>query len=277
MRSRRFHAAEIKDVLEPVRDRPGEGEEDTGGRVYNHYKRNQLHSGARRGRARQEQHLLIGPTGVARRCSPRPSPASSTCPSRSPTRRRSPRPATSARTWRTSWSGCSRRPTSTSPSASAHRLHRRDRQDRAQVRDPSITDSRRGRAAGLLKISRDVGRCAAGRPQAPAAGYIQVHQGHPVICGALRRPREDHRGPTGPGSRLTKKRWRAVWRSGSRRTVLRRPSRTICSLRLIPSCGACRSRCRSNRLDEDALVRILSNEERLVRQYQKCSSSKRCG
>src|SRR4030067_30336 len=43
----------------------------------------------------------------------------STCRSRSPTRRHSPRPATSARTWRTSSCACCRRATSTSPSASA--------------------------------------------------------------------------------------------------------------------------------------------------------------
>ena len=84
--------------------------------------------------------------------------------------------------------------------AARHRLHRRDRQDFAQVRQ-SLDHPRRvgrGRAAGA---AQDHGRhhrlgAAAGRPQASAAGIpAGRHDQHPVrLRRRLLRPREDHLG-----------------------------------------------------------------------------------
>ena len=84
--------------------------------------------------------------------------------------------------------------------AARHRLHRRDRQDLPQVRQPLDHPRRvgRGRAAGAAE---DHGRhrrlgAAAGRPQASAAGVpAGRHDQHPVhLRRRLRRPREDHLG-----------------------------------------------------------------------------------
>ena len=84
--------------------------------------------------------------------------------------------------------------------AARHRLHRRDRQDLAQVRQPLDHPRRvgRGRAAGA---AQDHGRhhrlgAAAGRPQASAAGVpAGRHHQHPVrLRRRLRRPGEDHLG-----------------------------------------------------------------------------------
>ena len=73
--------------------------------VYNHYKRVQMmqSEGERGPRAAEEQHPAArARPAAARRCWRRRSPRSSTSRSRSPTPRRSPRPATWARTSRTS-------------------------------------------------------------------------------------------------------------------------------------------------------------------------------
>ena len=84
--------------------------------------------------------------------------------------------------------------------AARHRLHRRDRQDFPQVRQPLDHPRRvgRGRAAGA---AQDHGRhhrsgAAAGRPQASAAGVpAGRHHQHPVrLRRRLLRPREDHFG-----------------------------------------------------------------------------------
>src|SRR2546428_10875303 len=88
--------------------------------VYNHYKRINSHSGRDNDVELDKSNImLIGPTGVGPTQLAQRWRASWTCPSRSPTRRRSPKPATWARTSRTSWCGCSRPVTSTSPNASA--------------------------------------------------------------------------------------------------------------------------------------------------------------
>ncbi len=82
--------------------------------------------------------------------------------------------------------------------AARHRLHRRGRQDLAQVRQPVDHARRvgRGRAASAAE---DHGRhrrlrASAGRPQASAAGVpAGRHDEHPVhLRRRLRRPREDH-------------------------------------------------------------------------------------
>ena len=80
-----------------------------------------------------------------------------------------------------------------------HRLHRRDRQDRAQVGEPvdHARRVRRGRAAGAAEDPRGHRRqrAAAGRPQASAPG---VHPGRHReralhLRRRLRRARQDHR------------------------------------------------------------------------------------
>ena len=85
--------------------------------------------------------------------------------------------------------------------AARHRLHRRDRQDFAQVRQPVDHPRRvgRGRAAGAAE---DHGRhgcfgAAAGRPQASAAGVpAGRHDEHPVrLRRRFLRPRKDHLEP----------------------------------------------------------------------------------
>ena len=91
-----------------------------------------------------------------------------------------------------------------------HRLHRRDRQDLAQEREPEHHPRRlgRGRAAGAAQDPRGHGRqrAAAGRPQAPAAEVHRgQHQGHPVhLRRRVRGARQDHRAarrPEGAGLR----------------------------------------------------------------------------
>ena len=84
--------------------------------------------------------------------------------------------------------------------AARHRLHRRDRQDLAQVRQPVDHPRRvgRGRAAGAAQDHGGDGRlgAAAGRPQASAAGVpAGRHDEHPVhLRRRLRRPGAHHLG-----------------------------------------------------------------------------------
>uniref|UniRef100_A0A0N4Z3F8 ATP-dependent Clp protease proteolytic subunit n=1 Tax=Parastrongyloides trichosuri TaxID=131310 RepID=A0A0N4Z3F8_PARTI len=85
--------------------------------------------------------------------------------------------------------------------AARHHLHRRDRQDRAQGREP-LDHARcvgRRRAAGPAEDHGRHGRfgAAAGRPQAPAAGIpAGRHDEHPVhLRRRVRRAGKDHLGP----------------------------------------------------------------------------------
>ena len=81
-----------------------------------------------------------------------------------------------------------------------HRLHRRDRQDLAQVGQPLDHPRRvgRGRAAGAAEDHGRHGRlrAAAGRPEASAAGIpAGRHRQHPVhLRRRLRRAGQDHLG-----------------------------------------------------------------------------------
>ena len=80
-------------------------------------------------------------------------------------------------------------------------LHRRDRQDRAQGREPVDHARRVGRrcAAGAAEDPRGHDRVGAapGRAQAPAPGvHPDRHHEHPVhLWWRVRRARQDHRGP----------------------------------------------------------------------------------
>ena len=82
--------------------------------------------------------------------------------------------------------------------AARHRLHRRDRQDFAQERQPFDHPRRvrRGRAAGAAQADRGHDRvgAAAGRAQAPEPGVRPGrHHQHPVrLRRRVRRPGEDH-------------------------------------------------------------------------------------
>ena len=82
-----------------------------------------------------------------------------------------------------------------------HHLHRRDRQDLAQGREPLDHPRRlgRGRPAGAAQDpGRDGGqRAAAGRPQAPPPGVLpDRHHQHPLhLRRGVRGPRQDHRAP----------------------------------------------------------------------------------
>ena len=109
--------------------------------------------------------------------------------------------------------------------AARHRLHRRDRQDRAQVREPVDHPRRlrRGRAAGAAQDPRGHGRqrAAPGRPQAPAAGvHPGRHHQHAVhLRRRLRRARQDHREPRGAD---------AAWASAPRSRAARSAGSATC-------------------------------------------------
>ena len=85
-----------------------------------------------------------------------------------------------------------------------HHLHRRDRQDRPQEREPVDHPRRlrRGRAAGAAEDPGGHDRlgAAAGRPQAPAPGVHpdRHHQRAVHLRRRVRRPGEDHRAPGRP-------------------------------------------------------------------------------
>ena len=87
--------------------------------------------------------------------------------------------------------------------ADRYRLHRRDRQDLAQVRQPLHHPRRlgRGRAAGAAEADRGHHRLGAapGRPQAPAAGIpAGRHQQHPVHRSAAPSPASRRSSSTAP-------------------------------------------------------------------------------
>ena len=90
------------------------------------------------------------------------------------------------------------------PGPARDHLHRRDRQDRAQGRQPVDHPRRvgRGRPAGAAQDPRGNGRqrAAAGRPQASPPGlHPDRHDERAVhLWRRLRRPREDRRGASRP-------------------------------------------------------------------------------
>ena len=108
--------------------------------------------------------------------------------------------------------------------AARHRLHRRDRQDRAQERQPVDHARRlgRGRAAGAAQDHRGHRRerAAQGRPQASAAGVpAGRHHQHPLhLRRRVHRARGHHRAPRRAevdGLRRRRSRRRTRRRSGS--------------------------------------------------------------
>ncbi len=113
-----------------------------------------------------------------------------------------------------------------------HRLHRRNRQDLAQIRQPLDHARRvgRGRAAGAAETDRGHDRlgAAAGRAQAPEPGLRPGrHDQHPVhLRRRIRRSGQDH--PRAIGEvrhRLRRRGAQHAQRQGHQRSAARRPSR----------------------------------------------------
>ena len=183
--------------------------------VYNHYKRVQAGTYARRRRrAREVEHPAARPDRLRQdppRADPRPDVERAV---RDRRRHRAHRGRLRRR-------GRREHPPQADPGRRLRReegrdrdhLHRRDRQDRPQEREPVDHPRRlrRGRPAGAAEDPRghDGVGAAPGRPQAPAPGvHPDRHDEHPVhLRRGLRRPRPDHREPHRPGrDRLPRRR-----------------------------------------------------------------------
>ena len=114
-------------------------------------------------------------------------------------------------------------------------LHRRDRQDRAQDRQPVDHPRRlgRGRAAGAAQDPGGNGRqrAAAGRSQAPAPGlHPDRHHQHPLhLRRRVRGPGEDHRGAGRRSAASASARRRATRRRSDARPSSTSSCRRTCS------------------------------------------------
>ena len=119
--------------------------------------------------------------------------------------------------------------------AARHRLHRRDRQDRAQERQPvdHARRVRRRRAAGAAQDHRGHHRerPAEGRPQAPAAGVpAGRHDEHPVhLRRRVHRHRGHHREPHRSEADRLRRRHEQEGRAHRSGSCSRRSSPRICS------------------------------------------------
>ena len=190
---------EIRAHPRPVRDRPGPREEDPVGRRLQPLQAAGDRRQGRRGRARQEQHPADRPDRLGQDAARADARAAARRAVRDRRRddadrgglrrrgRREHHPEAAAEVRLRHREGAAR-----------HRLHRRDRQDLAQERQPVDHARRlgRGRAAGAAQADRGHDRlgAAAGRPQAPEPGVrAGRHDQHPVrLRRRVRRPREDH-------------------------------------------------------------------------------------
>ena len=183
----------------PVRDRPGPREEDPLGRRLQPLQAARNRRQGRRGRAREEQHPADRPHGLGQDAARANAGAAARRAVRDRRRddadrgglrrrgRREHHPEAPAEVRLRHREGAAR-----------HRLHRRDRQDLAQERQPvhHARRLRRRRPAGAAQADRGHDRlgAAAGRPQASEPGVrAGRHDQHPVrLRRRVRRPREDH-------------------------------------------------------------------------------------
>ena len=182
--------------------------------VYNHYKRINAGDADRRCRAGQEQHPADRPDRLRQDAA---GADAGQDPRRSLLHRRRHR----AHRGRLRRRGCREHPAAADPDRrlrhrarrARHRLHRRDRQDRAQGRQPldHARRLRRGRAAGAAQDHRGHGRqrAAAGRAQASAPGlHPDQHAEHPLhLRRRLRGAGQDRReAPRQPQDRWASRR-----------------------------------------------------------------------
>jgi len=156
--------------------------------VYNHYKRLALAGRDDDVEIAKSNILLIGPTGSGKTLLAQTLARKLDVPLPSPTPPRSPRQATWVKTWRTSSPACFKPATRRRACPAGHRLHRRDRQDHAQVREPLHHPRRlrRRRAAGALEAHRRHGgfRAASRRRKHPNQDFIQLDTTNILfICG----------------------------------------------------------------------------------------------
>ena len=181
--------------------------------VYNHYKRIQVGREGSGGRAPEVEHHDPRPDGLRQDLPGADAGADAERPVRDRRRHR-------AHGGRLRRRGRREHPAEADPGGRLRReegrdrdhLHRRDRQDRAQVGEPfdHAGRFRRGRAAGAAEDPRGHHgvRAAAGRPQAPAPGvHPDRHDEHPVhLRRGVRRPGQDHREPDRQQGRRVRRR-----------------------------------------------------------------------
>ena len=200
------HPAGDQEVPRRVRDRPGAGQEEAGGRGLQPLQAHRDQQAARpqRRRAHQVEHPAHRPHRH-RQDAARPDPGPAALRPLHDRRRHDPHRGRLRRRGRRE-----HHPEAPAGGGRRHRevpgrdhLHRRDRQDLAQGREP-LDHPRRlggGRAAGAAEDPRGHGRqrAAPGRAQAPPPGVLpDRHHEHPVhLRRRLRRPRQGDRAAGG--------------------------------------------------------------------------------
>jgi ATP-dependent Clp protease ATP-binding subunit ClpX len=172
----------------PVRDRPGAAKKILSVAVYNHYKRLKTISKNDDVELAKSNILLVGPTGSGQDAARADAARLLNVPFVMADATTLTKPATSAKTSRTSSRSCSEVRLRRREGAARHRLHRRDRQDFAQVRQPvdHARRLRRRRAAGAAQADRRHDRLVPpqGGRKHPNQEFVQVDTTNILfICG----------------------------------------------------------------------------------------------